>query len=70
MLRVYEMALGEPCVRSVRRPTEQYAHVVTCTLVARIIEEEATTCRDQDAGPQSLYVLTARLLYVVASHYM
>jgi len=37
VLRVYAVAQGEPCARSVRRPTERYAHVVTRTLAARLI---------------------------------
>jgi len=51
VLRVYAVAQGEPCARSVRRPTEPYAHIVTRTLEARIIEEEVTTCRRPGCMP-------------------
>ena len=70
MLRVYAVTQGEPCARSVQRPTERYAHIVTRTLEARTLAEEATTCRDQEACPQSLDVVTSRPLHVEASHYM
>jgi hypothetical protein len=58
VLRVYEVAQGETCARSVRRPTERYGHGVALHLEARIVAYEATTYRDQDECPQSLHVVT------------
>jgi len=67
VLRVYEVAHGETCARSVRRPPERYGHVVVRNLEARIVEYEATTSRDQDECPRSLHVVTSGPLHVVAS---
>ena len=39
-----------------------YGHVVALNLEARIVEYEAPTERDQDACPQSLYVVTCRYM--------
>jgi len=67
MLRVYEVAQGETCARSVRRPTERYGHSVPLHLEARIVAYEATTYRDQEECPKSLHVVTSGTLHVVAS---
>jgi hypothetical protein len=49
---------------SVRRPTERDGHVGVRNLEARIVGDEATTSRDQDACPQSLDVVTRFAAYI------
>jgi hypothetical protein len=70
VLRVYEVAHGEICARSVRRPPEPSGYGVARNLEARIVAYEATTSRDQNACPQSLHVGALGTLHVVTSHYM
>src|SRR5262245_36548086 len=53
------VAGGEPGARSVRRLPERAGHVGARNLEARIVEAEATTSRDQDEVPKSLYVVTS-----------
>jgi hypothetical protein len=65
----HEVSCGETCARAVRRPPERSGHVVARNLEARIVAYEATTSRDQDSFSQSLHVVTAGPLHVVASHY-